>query len=196
MVKRGVMVKQASLQSNRVARFEDRKLALDDFNVDPVSRIQTPWGIDADMESVPKCVYLKLEDLKCFETVERQYESWGVIFNNCIAIQPSNPAFPPHSGLVVLMGSPKSGLLEATFVNPVAIVDAFVTSSQPLVLSAYDRDRQLVAKTILPAANLANSDSVEPPNVLLSVRANEIHRVTFCAFDGQFTVDDFSFCLM
>jgi hypothetical protein len=190
------MGKQASLQSNTVARFEERKLALDDFNVDRVSLIQTHCGIDADMETLSKCIYLKLEDLKCFETVERQYENLGVIFNNCIGIQPSNPAFPPHSGLVVLMGSPKTGLLEATFVNPVAKVDAFVTSSQPLVLSAYDRDRQLVAKTILPAANLANSDSTVPPNQLLSVRASEIHRVTFCAFDGQFTVDDFTFCLM
>ncbi len=196
MVKRSVMLKQASLQSNTVSRFEERKLALDDFNVDPVSRIQAPSGIDAEIGTVAKCIYLKLEDLKCFETVERQYENLGVIFNNCIAIQPSNPAFPPHSGLVVLMGSPKSGLLEATFVNPVARVDAFVTSSQPLILSAYDRDRRLLEKTVLPAANLANSDSSASPNILLSLRANEIHRVTFCAFDGQFTVDDFSFCLM
>ncbi|MBD2384927.1 hypothetical protein [Cylindrospermum sp. FACHB-282] len=193
------MVKQATLPSNQVPRFEDAKFALDSFDLPKkvlASALpdQVEESINAARGYIPKCIYLKFEDLKCFEAVERQYEHWGVIFANSLAIQASNPAFPCHSGLTVLMGSPKNGFLEATFLSPVNKVSALVTSSQQLVLSAYDRDRQLLSQSALPAANLANSNSTLPPNILLSVAANDIKSVTFCAFDGQFTLDDFRFC--
>ncbi|MGH2415407.1 MAG: hypothetical protein ACRDEA_17305 [Microcystaceae cyanobacterium] len=201
MTKWGVVVKQASLQSHIQSTIEDHKFSLNELDFDSknqnqVSGSQAQVGkvVDSGVVSVPTCIYLTLEDLRCFEAVERQYEQWGVIFNNCIAIQPSNPAFPAHSGLVVLMGAPKNGYLEATFLRPVHFVSAFVTSSQRLVFSAYASDRQLLTQTVLPGANLANSDSAVPANTLLSVSANEIHRITFCAFDGQFIIDDFSFC--
>lgn len=139
------------------------------------------------------CVCLNLETLKCFEVVEHQYEEFGVIFNNCIAIQPSNPAFPTDNA-VVLMGAPKGGFLEVAFTRPVNIVKALVTSSQRLLLSAYNRERKIVAQAVLPAGNLANSDSTLLPNALMSVKASQIYSITFCAFDGQFTVDNFSFC--
>jgi hypothetical protein len=199
MTKRGVVVKQASLQSHTKPIIEDHKFTLNQFDFinqikKPVLRGEIGQSVDSETVSVPSCIYLNLEDLKCFESVERQYEQWGLIFNNCIAIQPSNPAFPTHSGVVVLMAAPKNGYLEATFLRPVHFVSAFVTSSQRLELSAYSSDRQLLTKSVLPGANLANSGSAMPPNTLLSVSANAIHRVTFCCFDGQFTIDDFSFC--
>jgi hypothetical protein len=194
------MVKQATLQLNRVPMVEDPKFAFDNFNIQnqivaSSRRPQVDPAIDFAKLTIPTCISLDLEDLKCFEPVERQYEHWGVIFHNSLAIQPSNPAFPSYSGLTVLMGAPKSGFLEATFLHPVNSVSAFVTSSQRLVLSAYDRDRQLLGQTVLPSANLANSDSAISPNTLLSITANNIYSVTFCAFDGQFTLDDFCFCL-
>ncbi|MCW5317984.1 hypothetical protein GTQ43_30710 [Nostoc sp. KVJ3] len=194
------MVKQATLQSNKLPTIEDAKFALDKLNIQNEIKASA-WGnqgesiIDAGRVTVPTCICLDLEDLKCFEAVERQYEHWGVIFHNSLAIQPSNPAFPSYSGLTVLMGAPKSGFLEATFLHPVNSVSAFVTSSQRLVLSAYDRDRQLLGQTALPGSNLANSDSAIPPNTLLSINVNNIYSVTFCAFDGQFTLDNFRFCL-
>lgn len=152
-------------------------------------------GDDSDATSSgANCVCLNLETLKCFEVVERQYEELGVIFCNCIAIQPSNPAFPTHSGSVVLMGAPKGGFLEVAFARPVNIVKALVTSSQRLVLSAYNRERKIVAQAVLPVGNLANSDSVLSPNTQLKVKADEIYSISFCAFDGQFTLDNFSFC--
>ncbi|MBG1269403.1 hypothetical protein [Nostoc sp. WHI] len=194
------MVKQAILQSNKVPRIGDAKFALDNFNIQneittSAWRGQSESAIEAAGVTVPTCISLDLEDLKCFEAVERQYERWGVIFHNCLAIEPSNPAFPTHSGLTVLIGAPKSGFLEATFLHPVNSVGVFVTSSQRLVLSAYDSDRQLLGQSILPGANLANSDSAISPNTLLSITANNIHSVTFCAFDGQFTLNNFRFCL-
>lgn len=199
MTKRGVVAKHASLQSQTKSTIKDHKFCRNEFDSknqsqSPVSQGQVEKVIDTKVVSVPTCVYLTLEDLKCFEAVEQQYEQWGVIFKNCIAIQPSNPAFPTHSGPLVLMGAPKNGYIEATFLHPVHFVSAFVTSSQRLVLSAYGRDQQLLTQTVLPGANLANSDPGGSPNTLLSVSAKEIHRITFCAFDGQFTIDDFSFC--
>ncbi|BAY09762.1 hypothetical protein [Calothrix sp. NIES-2098] len=196
------MVKEVILKSDKIPRFEGDGFGLDNCSINNQA-IASEWqgqinhsedASDTSQENTPGCVCLKFDDLKCFEVVERQYEAWGVIFQNSLAIQPSNPAFPAHTGLTVLMGSPKSGLLEVSFLRPINWVSALVTSSQRLVLTAYDRDRKLVAQTALPGSNLANSDSPIPPNTLLSIAANDIHYVTFSAFDGQFTVDNFRFC--
>ncbi|MGH1392623.1 MAG: hypothetical protein ACRAVC_01125 [Trichormus sp.] len=200
MTRRGIVGKQATLQSDQLPRFENSTFALDKLGVQnqiiaSVRRGQleeAPQSIDID---VPTCISLSLEDLKCFEVVEHQYEQWGVIFHNCLAIQPSNPAFPTKSGMTVLMGSPKNGFLEASFSRPVNWVSTCVTSSQRLVLSAYNGDRQLLSQNILPGPNLANSDSSLSPNLLLSVAAKNIRYITFCAFDGQFTIDEFRFCI-
>ncbi|MDF5723158.1 MAG: hypothetical protein PUP91_22340 [Rhizonema sp. PD37] len=193
MIKRGVMVKQISLQSDTELNFEDSTFVFNNFDIQ-----RTPASLQVDEiveldDTVPRWTFLNLENLKCFETVEQQYKQYGVVFSNCIAIEPSNPAFPKNSGTLVLMGAPKGGFLEATFLQPVQSVSAVVTSSQRLVLSAYDGDCQLLSQAVLSGANLANSDSTVPPNTLISVSAKNIHTVTFCAFDGQFTVDDFSF---
>lgn len=181
------MVKQGSLQSNTIVKLEAPLIAADDLDFQ--KRV-----IDPASTNLPKCTCLNLETLKCFETVESQYQESGIVFSNCIAIQPSNPAFPTHSGSVVLMGAPKGGFLEASFVDPVSMVSGYVTSSQRLVLSAYNRDRQIITQIVLPGANLANSDSAESPNTLLSIKGKDIYSISFCAFDGQFTVGDFSFC--
>lgn len=196
----GVMVQQATLQQKKVTTFENAKLVLENHAllhqiVASSGRGQIEEVMTDTQLTVPTCICLNLDDLKCFETVEHQYEKWGVIFHNCLAIQPSNPAFPTHSGLTVLMSSPQSKFLEATFLKPVSCVSALVTSSQRLVFSAYDRDRQLLAQTVLPSSNLANTESVLPPNTLLSITAKNISSVTFCAFDGQFTLDNFRFCI-
>lgn len=190
-----VMSKQFSRQSDGLGALVTLGLAMD--KIDTPTFFASPCRGQKTSESdllvtVPACVYLNLEDLKCFEVVDRQFQSWGVIFHNCIAIHPSNPAFPAH-GTTVLMGAPKTGWLEATFLQPVSFVKAFATSSQRLVLSAYDRDNQRLAQADMPAPNLAGSDSEIPPNAPLSLKAPNIHRITFCAFDGQFTVDDLSF---
>lgn len=192
------MVKQAYIRSG-VPTLGEPFFKLDSLNSYSRSYTSTYSGFqcpqnDTSLSCVNECIFLQLDNLKCFEVVKNQYENQGVIFHNCIAIEPSNPAFPPHSGTLVLMGSPESGLLSATFVRPVNFVSAFVTSSQRLVLSAYDESHQLLNQAVLPSGNLANSDSVVAPNALLSVSADNIHYVSFRAFDGQFTVDDLSFC--
>jgi len=109
------MVNQATLQSNKLSTIGDAKFALDNFIQNEITvsawHGQVEPVIDAAGVTVPNCICLDLENLKCFEAVERQYERWGVIFHNSLAIQPSNPVFPTHSGLTVLIGAPKSGFL-------------------------------------------------------------------------------------
>ncbi|WP_427160848.1 hypothetical protein ACQFX9_04250 [Aliinostoc sp. HNIBRCY26] len=200
MVRWEIVGKQVTLQSAQVSQLEPDICRIEQSDVQnqiiaSAKRSQLEEATAHFTVDVPTCICLNLEDLKCFEVVEHQYEQWGVIFQNSIAIQPSNPAFPTKLGSTALMGSPKGGFLEATFLQPVNWVSASVTSSQRLVLSAYDRDRQLLCQSILPSANLANSDSSLSPNILLSVAAKNIHSITFCAFDGQFTIDEFRFCL-
>lgn len=144
-------------------------------------------------DSFPPCIRLDFEGLHRFEVVEDQYRRWGVCFDNAIAVTPSNPAFPPHSGAIVLMGAPKSGFLELQFLRPVQFVSGYVTSSRFTAMSAYNNLGQTIARAELPAANLAESGSSVPPNQQLIVRSPDIHRVTFYAFDGELTVDDISF---
>ncbi len=188
------MLNQTSFKPDTLPKFEYSEFALNNSTIDNQVLISEPQHDDHKRENLSTNIRLNLEDLKCFEVVEYQYQDQGVVFSNSIAINPSNPAFPTRSGLVVLMGAPKSGFLEASFLHPVQSVSAFVTSSGRLLFSAYDRDRQMVTQTILASSNLANSSSAIPPNTLLFLRANNIHRVTFCSLDGLFTVDNFSFC--
>lgn len=159
--------------------------------------VASPYQVSAEAESVPgtrpACVLLSLEDLKCFEVVERQYQYWDVTFRNAIALHPSNPAYPPHSGTIVLMGAPKNGFLEAMFEHPVRFVSGYVTSSQRTILSAYDKDDKLLARSEMSGQNLVGTESEIPPNHQLTVNVPNICRITFYSFDGQLTVDDLSF---
>lgn len=156
----------------------DRSLAGSDVRVPPV---------------LPAGVRLALEDLKCFEVVEHQFGHWGLTFANTVAIQPSNPAFLNTSEKTILMGAPKSGLIEVTFKHPVRWVSGLVTSSRRTVLSACDLDGNPVAQAEMPAPNLAGSNSPIDPATPLRVKAPNIYRITFYAFDGQLVVDDFIF---
>lgn len=141
----------------------------------------------------PVYARLNLEDLKCFEGVEKQFHYWGVLFRNAIALQPSNPAYPPRSGTTVLMGAPDSGWIEAIFPKPVCFVCCYVTSSQRTIMSAYDAQDNLLLRSEMPGANLAGSSSEILPNTQLSIQSPNISRITLSAFDGQLIVDDFSF---
>lgn len=191
-----LMVDEYYLQFNAVSEFDPPQYGID-LNELPtiVGAAYRGHGKKEDSHSIdpPACIRLDLEDLKCFEIVERQFQQWGVTFANAIALQPSNPAFPPHSGKIVLIGAPKSGFLEATFIKPVRFVSGFITSSRRAVLAAYDSDDQAIAHAELPSSNLAGSDSEISPNTHLSLTAPNIHRVTFFTFDGHLTLDDFSF---
>lgn len=191
-----VMAVQCSIQLNEVSDSQVFESVTD--LREPQAVIASPdWDVaefDSDIVVIrPSSVCLNLEDLKCFEVVDRQFHHYGITFENAIALQPSNPAYPPRTGTTVLMGAPRSGWLEIAFLQPISQFCCHVTSSQRLLLSAYDHQNKLVARRSLPKPNLAGSDSPIPPNIPLKVEAPQISRITFYAFDGQLTVSDLSF---
>lgn len=141
------------------------------------------------------CVRLDFEDLLSFTVVDRQFEAQGVRFANAIALRPSNAAYRSYSGDIVLMGAPKEGYLEALFLRPAQFVGGFITSSRRAVLTAFDGNDQAIARIETPGANLAATHSAYAPNFPIHLSAANIHRVTFHAFDGQLTLDDFCFSL-
>jgi hypothetical protein len=139
------------------------------------------------------CVRLDWEDLQCFEAVSHQFHQWGVTFANAIALRPSNPAYPAYSGMMVVMGAPKSGWIEATFRRPVRFVSGFVTSSRRTVLTAFDSNNTPLALAETPGANLNRVHSAHSSNLRLSLHVPNIHRVTFHTFNGHLALDDFCF---
>jgi hypothetical protein len=138
------------------------------------------------------CVRLDWEDLQCFDVVDRQFEQLGVTFANAVALRPSNPAYPPYSGMMVLMSAPKSGWLEVTFLRPVQFVCGFVTSSRRTVATAFNALNQPIAQAETLEANLAH-ENASSANAQLNLSAADIHRVTFHVFNGQLTLDDLCF---
>jgi hypothetical protein len=192
------MAKQCSLPWDEISDFGASAPTIEFVDASTVvaSPSVEPPSADSGLPlNKPTCVRLNMEDLKCFDVVERQFQQWGLTFRNAIALHPSNPAFPPRSGTTVLMGAPKNGLIEISFQSPVRFVSGFVTSSQRTILSAYDQQNQLLARAELTEPNLAGTDSKIPPNTQLSVTVPNIYRITFYAFDGCLTVDDLSFGL-
>jgi hypothetical protein len=167
-----------------------------EFAAPPVTTASPLWGkaeFDPNLLVIqPAIVCLDLEDLQCFEVVEHQFHHYGIAFHNAIALQPSNPAYPPRSGKTVLLGAPRSGWLEITFSRSISSFSCYVTSSQRLVLSAYDAQDRLITRASLAEPNLADSDSPIAPNALLKLEESNISRITLYAFDGQMTVDDIS----
>ncbi len=194
--RKGFMVDTTSLQSDRVIEFETSCRSVDLNGKDTV--LATPdrsgGGLESRTPAVPpRFVRLALQELKCFEVVEHQFRYWGLTFTNAVAIQPSNPAFLTDSGTTILMGAPKSGLIELSFKYPVRFVSGLVTSSRRTVLSACDADGTQIAQEEMPAPNLVGSSSVIDPSTELRVKAPNISKITFYAFDGQLVVHDLIF---
>jgi hypothetical protein len=141
----------------------------------------------------PACVRLDLQDLQSFESVDTQYQAYGVTFHNAIAIQPSNPAFPSRNGAMVMMAAPKSGMIEAIFLKPVSLVNGFITGSRRTILSAFDDHDRKIAENGTTGANLAHLNGGAIANACLSVACLGIRRVQFHCFDGNLTLSELSF---
>lgn len=140
--------------------------------------------------SMPSCIHLGLETLKSFEVIEHQFQNWGVTFFNAMIIEPSNPAFAVPQGIKVLMGAPRSGLIEINFTRPANFVSGFIRSSRRTILSAYNQREELLARDEMPTSNLICSDSIITPHVRLTVNAKNIYKVIFYSFDAQLIIVD------
>jgi hypothetical protein len=192
-----VMAMQCSIQWNEVS---DSKQDLEPTTdlVEPPAAIASPeWEVTEFDSNVlvirPSSVCLNLEDLKCFEVVDHQFHHYGISFINAIALQPSNPAYPPRNSATLLMAAPKSGWIEILFSQPIRQFCCYITSSQRMLLSAYDSQNNLLVRESLTQPNLADSDSLIPPNAPFNIETPNISRITFYTFDGQLTLSDLSF---
>ena len=142
--------------------------------------------------SVPSYIHLHLDNLKCFEQVDNQFQNWGITFSNAIIIEPSNPAFAVPEGVKVLIGGPKNGRIEMYFRSPAKFVSALTRNSHRTIVSAYNQNEELLAKDEIPTSSLLNSNSMISPKTQLTVNAEKIYKVVFYAFDGQFIIIDLS----
>ncbi|MGB5966994.1 MAG: hypothetical protein WBG70_01595 [Spirulinaceae cyanobacterium] len=138
-------------------------------------------------------IKLDLEKLKCFEIVENQFAHLGLTCCNGIAIQTSNPAFPPGQGEISLIKRTINYCLELKFEQPISSFNCHVTSSRKTILSGYDSKGQLLIRSEIPQSNLAGSGSQISANAPLGMKASNISRITIDAFDGQLTVTDLSY---
>ncbi len=197
MRQRAVMVKQFNPYSSDFPKKKKPESAIELNQVPPLTSFTDAVDLGTVELSLVKpqigAISLDLETLNCFEVLERQFESQGVIFNNAIALAPSNPAFPSKSGRIIIMAAPKSGVIDVFFLKPVHIVNSLVTSSRRTVLSAYNQQDEQIAQVETLGPNLAGSPSLVPPNADLSLNIPNIHRVTFYAFDGHLTLAEFRF---
>lgn len=140
-------------------------------------------------------ICLALGELHCFETVDTQFQHWGIQFVNAIALQPSNPAFGADSA-VALMGAPKSGWLEIHFQIPIRQIEAQVMSPRTTILSMYGSPaaEQAILQTEM---TLVGTRSPEHPvkqfRSELSRPQADINKVTFYTFDGQLVINQLFF---
>jgi len=150
-------------------------------------------------------VWLCFQSLSNFELVTNQFANQGLEFSNTIAIQPSNPAFPPDiCGDIVLMGSPKAGRVEVCFTHQAPRrVSLRITSSRTVIMAALDREGALITQTDLASGNLATNtlenSNGEPsslaPNADLTLTApsDTIANIVIQSSGGQFVITRLGF---
>ncbi|MEO0537000.1 MAG: hypothetical protein AAF215_24470 [Cyanobacteria bacterium P01_A01_bin.123] len=179
--------------------FEPKDVERKDINfAEP--EVQPSWTAEVATEGTlgfHQChqIHIELDNLDRFTVVTDQFADIGVTFHNAIAIKPSNPVYPTHSGERVLIGAPSSGWLSATFHQPVAWVGAYVTGSRSVLMSAFDATDRLLTKIELPGANLDNGENEVPPNSPMLLQAEGIASIRVHCVGGQFTLDDFSYSM-
>lgn len=145
--------------------------------------------------AAPRPVHLTFDRLQPFEVVQNQFQHLGVQFKNAIALIPSNPAYAHRRGTLVLMGAPRNGMLEILFDRPVHAVTGWVTSAQPVVMTAFDQEQGAIARIETHAANPADASAALFPNSPMSLIAANIHRIQFQAFNAHLVLSEFRFCV-
>lgn len=143
----------------------------------------------------PKLLRLDFEDLTAFEAVTEQYNHFGLHIKGAIAIDPSNPAFTPKSGSVVLMPSSHEMIVTASFDHPIAWMSVFVCSAGCVGLTAFDAEGNIVAhlNTAVSSSNVpANKYPATWHGQQLELNRHGIARVIFHSSE-PFILDDFLF---
>lgn len=146
------------------------------------------------VEALPE--QIDLSQLGNFEIVQNQYEKQGIQFQNAIALHPSNPAFPPYNSNAIILGGPKSGILDIVFSHPVHTVEASVTSSGVTIMTVFNDKGDVMGTDETLGRNLADEHSPYPPHARLAVAApgnQNIHHIRLRCGGGQLSLSNLSF---
>lgn len=141
----------------------------------------------------PAVTTIPLDSLKCYEILTKQFESLNVIFENTIAIHPSNYLYGSGNKIVLMGLSNHDKSIELHFSQPIQSFTCHVTGSQQTFISGYDNTNALISQMSTPTANLNTTDTTLPPHYPLTVMGKEIVKITLYCFDGEFIVNDISF---
>lgn len=139
---------------------------------------------------------LDFEDLVEFERLENQYSSFGVQFVGAIAICPSNPIFLPSSGCLVLIPDTFQVGIRAQFCRPVAVVQALVSGTRPVTLTALDGNGVVLERVSIGSYRYVwvddQTELAPLPQQPLEIQVPGIVSVLFES-DAPFTLDNFFF---
>lgn len=143
-----------------------------------------------------KVIKLPIDSLRTFDVVVDQFADLGVLFENTVVLQPSNAAYEPTSGKMVLMAAPQNGWIEITFTLPITHFSCVLTSSQHSTLQAFDYEGKVVCEVETEKSAGDNVDPLfggPPPNLPVVLQADNIHRVLLTTLDGQLVIHNVQF---
>ncbi|WP_416674851.1 hypothetical protein [Egbenema bharatensis] len=89
---------------------------------------------------------LDFTDLKVFESVQDQYQRWGIRFEGAIALRPSNPAFQIEPETIVLVPEVGCSNIAVQFEQLRKWVGAVVTATQRVKLTLLNRENEPIAE--------------------------------------------------
>ncbi len=140
---------------------------------------------------------LDFEELAAFEPVGDRYANLGIHFMGAVALMPSNPAFPPHSGSLVLMPVANQLGITVELRRPARLLGAFAIGSKPVRLTAFDKDNNRIARA---GTEVSGENSrighrlLALPHYRLEVQARNIVKAIFDSA-APFILDDvFFYC--
>ena len=153
-------------------------------------------------EKVPelnKVIKLPIDSLRSFEVIGQQFADLGVIFSNTVVLHPSNSAYLPKTGKMVLMGAPQNGWMEIDFTVPIGYFACYLTSSQHVTLYAYDGEGEVLSFFETEKQDYQDCEHSEilmggpPPNTFLEIQALNIQKITLNSLDGQLVIHNVKF---
>jgi hypothetical protein len=139
-------------------------------------------------------IRINFQELTLFEQVKSQYQDLGVRFEGAITISPSNPAFFPLSGLLVVMPVADDLTITVHLHQPMQKIGALVIGSRQVRLIAFDRHSNVLAHQSMTFHPVQSSELVEVfPQQKLEITATDIARVVFSS-DAPFVMSSLYCC--
>lgn len=163
------------------------------MNLSPSHPGRQRFSLPATTSTLPGVVQLSFEDLAAFDQVKDQYRGLGVWFEGAIAIKPSNPLFPPHSGSLVIMPVGSHPELAVYFRHPTQMMGVFVTGARRVKMVGFDTNGNVVDQVSTSNCQYLQQDVERQealPRQLLRLSASGIVKVVLES-DGPFVLDDF-----